>query len=263
MIPNNALHQLANSDSMSALILNAYYERRLQQMSQELQSHQQRSSLSPTANQVNVPSRISLDGQLYALLPITDQGIGGVAENQQSLPVAGGTNHIIAQYRDDSSMPSRDGAPPTTSSTQIQSISHKKGKSSRGKQPRPTMHVPPKAFVSITSPSVNDVLMGRGGRVNKHVGNVQLRNIVAARQEEYLSSSTGKLDKAYIAADIVSSIRLRCHPPGRFLEQNPVDHTWYEIGDERAVRKVLQALREHAPEFRSNPDTVDARETDV
>ncbi len=255
MIPNNAaLQDFANSDTMSALIMNAYYERRLRQrlIAEELQAHQQRSSLS-TTNQVNVPSRISLDGRLYALLPITDQGVGGVAENQQYLPTAGGTNHINAQYRDDSSMPSRDSAPPIASSTQTQSISPKKEKISRGKHARPTMHIPPKAFVSISVPNVNDVLMGRGGRVNKHVGNVQLRNIVAARQEEYLSSETGKLDKAYIAADIVSSIRLQCHPPGRFLEQNPTDFTWFEIGDERAVRKVLQALREHAPELRSQP----------
>lgn len=259
MLPNNALqHYMSNNGSnknnmdMSSLLINALYERTLQEglMSQDVPSQQQHNYayLSPpntVLNHGNGLASVSLDGKLYALLPMTDQGLRGSLENQQS-PLVGRSN-IIEQYRDDSNAGSRGNA----TNTRTQSVSRRKGKDARGAKHRPTIHVPPMAFFSIREPNVNDVLMGRGGRINKHVGNVQLRNIVAARQEEYLSSSTGKLDKAYIAADIVASIRLQYHPPGRFLEQNPVDHTWYEVGDERAIRKVLQALREHAPEFRS------------
>lgn len=250
---------------MSSILLNALYERTLQQaiMSQEVPSLSPHSSIYPaTSHQGNsAPSSISFNGKLYALLPIPDQGIREAADInkvRQSL-LSGGRSHIIEQYRDDLSTSNRGNAvtsavvPSNASdSPTTRPISRRKGRDSRGPKHRPTIHVPPMAFYSIREPNVNDVLMGRGGRINKHVGNVQLRNIVAARQEEYLSSSTGKLDKAYIAADIVASIRLQYHPPGRFLEQNAADHTWYEVGDERAIRKVLQALREHAPEFRSS-----------
>jgi hypothetical protein len=255
---------------MSSILINALYERTLQQAlmsQQEVPLHPHHSNLYAASQQGHAPSSISLNGKLYALLPIPDQGISGATDMskiQQSL-LTGGRSNIIEQYRDDLSTSNRGTAVTSaivhsnnTSETRTRPISRKKGRDSRGPKHRPTIHVPPMAFHSIREPTVNDVLMGRGGRINKHVGNVQLRNIVAARQDEYLSSSTGKLDKAYIAADIVASIRLQYHPPGRFLEQNAVDHTWYEVGDERAIRKVLQALREHAPEFRTSAVTLES-----
>ena len=95
---------------------------------------------------------------------------------------------------------------------------------------------------------MNDVLSGRGGRINAHFGNVQLREMVNQRRDVYLAKSTKKLDKAYIAADIVQHIRTLT-PPGRFLKADP-DGLWYDIGDERAIRKVGQALREFLPNIR-------------
>ena len=38
---------------------------------------------------------------------------------------------------------------------------------------------------------------------------------------------------------------------GRFLKEDPVTGAWVEIGDERAVKKTGQALRESAPELRA------------
>ena len=264
MIPSTAHQHYVSSSSnstmdMTSFLFNALYERSLQErfMSQDVAPQQQHSIVYRPSNSVhdNLPSSVSLDGKLYALLPMKDQGISATSvENHQSQPV--GRSNMVEQYRDDLNISNRGN---TTTSSVVQSIVsnsptrsilRKKGKDARGTKHRPKIHVPPLAFFSIQEPCVNDVLMGRGGRINKHAGNVQLRNIVASRQEEYLSSSTGKLDKAYIAADIVAAIRLQCHPPGRFLEQNTKDHTWYEVGDARAIRKVLQALRENAPEFR-------------
>jgi hypothetical protein len=118
----------------------------------------------------------------------------------------------------------------------------------RRRQPRPPMQVPPLTGGPIELPGQRDVLCGRGGRINTHPGNVTLRELVSLRQLEYLSETTKKLDKAYIAAEIVATIRAQYG--GRFLRQNAEDQYWYEIGDERAVRKVLQALREHAPQIR-------------
>jgi hypothetical protein len=118
----------------------------------------------------------------------------------------------------------------------------------RRRQPRPPMQVPPLTGGPIELPGQQDVLCGRGGRVNTHPGNVTLRELVSLRQLEYLSETTKKLEKAYIAAEIVATIRAQFG--GRFLRQNPEDQYWYEIGDERAIRKVLQALREHGPQIR-------------
>lgn len=118
-------------------------------------------------------------------------------------------------------------------------------------QPRPHIAVPPNGIGPILDPNVNDVLSGRGGRINAHVGNVQFREIVAERKKDYLAKETKKLEKAHIAADIVYYVR-RMDPPGRFLKED-INGAWWDIGDQKAIKKVGQALREDAPDIR-DPD---------
>lgn len=118
-------------------------------------------------------------------------------------------------------------------------------------QPRPLIAVPPGGIGPVNDPNVNDVLSGRGGRINAHVGNVQFREIVAERKIDYLAKATKKLEKAHIAADIVYYIR-GMDPPGRFLKED-TNGAWWDIGDQKAIKKVGQALREDAPEIR-DPD---------
>ena len=121
-------------------------------------------------------------------------------------------------------------------------------------QPRPKIAIPPGGIGPILDPNINDVLSGRGGRINAHVGNVQFREIVAEQKKIYLAKDTKKLEKAHIAADIVYFIR-RMDPPGRFLKED-VNGAWWDIGDQKAIKKVGQALREDAPEIR-DPDDID------
>ena len=102
---------------------------------------------------------------------------------------------------------------------------------------------------AIKFPNVNDVLSGRGGRINNHEGNVHFRTLVAKVKLQYLSRQTKKPDKAVIAANIVDQVR-RLDPPGRFLKECPDTGLWYEVGDERARRKAGQALREDGPEIK-------------
>ena len=40
------------------------------------------------------------------------------------------------------------------------------------------------------------------------------------------------------------------NPSGRFLEMDKASGTWCEIGEEKAIFKIRQALREGAPELR-------------
>ena len=115
-------------------------------------------------------------------------------------------------------------------------------------QPRPAVTVPPLGIGPIFEPNDHDVLCGRGGRINAHVGNQRFRQIVQERKAIYLAPTTKKLEKAHIAAQIVQEIRAR---GGRFLKEeveNVASAAWYDIGDAKAIKKVGQALREDAQE---------------
>jgi len=89
----------------------------------------------------------------------------------------------------------------------------------------------------------NDVLLGRGGVTNSHVGNVRFRNLVHEFQPKYLSSA--KKMKRLVAKEIVTLVQSR---GGRFLIC--MSDVWKEVNDQRAREKTSQALRENAPAIR-------------
>ena len=120
-------------------------------------------------------------------------------------------------------------------------------------QPRPKLNIPPRGIGPIEEPNENDVLCGRGGRINAHEGNIRFRDIISSNKKVYLAKSTKKLEKAHVAKSIVDDIR-SMNPPGRFLKQDASDGFWYDIGDLKAIKKTGQALREDAPDIRSELD---------
>eukprot|EP00542_Grammatophora_oceanica_P003635 CAMPEP_0194068710 /NCGR_PEP_ID=MMETSP0009_2-20130614/87242_1 /TAXON_ID=210454 /ORGANISM="Grammatophora oceanica, Strain CCMP 410" /LENGTH=585 /DNA_ID=CAMNT_0038721833 /DNA_START=148 /DNA_END=1905 /DNA_ORIENTATION=- len=124
-------------------------------------------------------------------------------------------------------------------------------------QPRPKLHIAPRGIGPIADPNKNDVLSGRGGRINAHEGNVQFRDVVNGHKKVYLAKTTKKLEKAHIAAKIVEQIRTM-DPPGRFLKEDSGTGLWWDIGDAKAIKKVGQALREDAQEVRKDDDEEDA-----
>jgi hypothetical protein len=83
-----------------------------------------------------------------------------------------------------------------------------------------------------------DVLCGRGGVTNYHEGNVQFRNL--ANQYRWHYATATKSRKARVARFLVQKIR---DQQGRFLKKE-ADDSWYEIGDELALIKAAQTLRE-------------------
>lgn len=112
---------------------------------------------------------------------------------------------------------------------------------------------------SMTSqPGPNDVMYGRGGETNAHIGNKKYRYIVESLKSKYAHAP--RTEKSKIAMDVVSLWR-KLDPPGRFLKQNnnvkehssveeeETEGTWYDVGDDEAKKKTSQALREAA-----NPD---------
>lgn len=99
----------------------------------------------------------------------------------------------------------------------------------------------------IRSPVQHDVLSGRGGNVNAHPGNIQFRDWVSVRKEDY-NLARSKQDKAEICREVVAQV---LDLGGRFLaKESPSSQWWIELDDERIMAKTSQALREGAPKIR-------------
>jgi hypothetical protein len=109
---------------------------------------------------------------------------------------------------------------------------------------RPKVQVKPRGIGPVTALTENDVLCGRGGRINGHAGNIQFRQICGENKGDYFSPKVKKIEKAHIVARVVEHIRSMT-PPGRFLKQDSATGHWYDIGDAKAMTKVGQAIREH------------------
>lgn len=104
----------------------------------------------------------------------------------------------------------------------------------------------------IRTPHAHDVLSGRGGGINGHVGNVHFRELVSVRKEDY-NLAKSKVEKARVARDIIALVRQQ-DPPGRFLQKDPtagIGNWWVELDEDRVVAKTSQALREGAPMIRA------------
>ncbi len=76
---------------------------------------------------------------------------------------------------------------------------------------------PREAAIMISKPHDNDVICGRGYRVNAHPGNILYRSYVSDVKVDYVMSS--KKDKPKYAMDIVQKVRNQ-DPPGRFLKSH-------------------------------------------
>ena len=87
----------------------------------------------------------------------------------------------------------------------------------------------------------DDVICGRGGKVNNHPGNKRFRNFISKYKLDYLHAT--KLDKPALADKVLQKVK-----PGRFLVQVPDGYV--ECDDSRAREKASQALREGAAKLR-------------
>ena len=113
-------------------------------------------------------------------------------------------------------------------------------------QPKQAFQKPQQLYF-IQTPHDNDVLCGRGGGTNHHLGNKQYRKLVEDRKRDYVNSS--KRGKPLLSRSIVEAVRKQS-PPGRFLTKDDKTGLWYDIGDQKAREKTAQALREGAPDIR-------------
>jgi hypothetical protein len=97
----------------------------------------------------------------------------------------------------------------------------------------------------IVSPHDNDVKCGRGKPAEDHAGNKWYLDRVNEKRTAY-NEATSQLSNRLIAKEIVDLVKNR-HPPGRFLKRDPATRLWNEIGDDEAIAKAGQALREKPP----------------
>jgi len=95
--------------------------------------------------------------------------------------------------------------------------------------------------VDVEKPHEHDVLCGRGGSSNRHLGNMHFRELVAANKKTYVGLT--KKQKMLVARKIVDLVG-RTNPPGRFLAKDSASGLWYDIGVPRSLEKTSQALRE-------------------
>jgi hypothetical protein len=94
----------------------------------------------------------------------------------------------------------------------------------------------------VDTPTNLDVLLGRGGRSNHHVGNKRYRAEVENLQSWYKhSAKSEKKDLSQCLVNYVHSYG------GRFLKLDKAAGRWYVIPNNVARRKASQALREHVP----------------
>jgi len=84
-----------------------------------------------------------------------------------------------------------------------------------------------------------DVVNGRGQGVQRLPGNVTFRKLVSAHKRTYAQAP--KSHKVKVAQGIVTALR---RIGAKFLEFDTKKRCYYDIGDEKAVFKTGQALRE-------------------
>ena len=118
------------------------------------------------------------------------------------------------------------------------------------------------AVKRIRTPHPHDVLSGRGGGINSHIGNKTFREYVKERREAYTLAGS-KAEKARVANEVIDLIK-SLDPPGRFLQRDPNSPSgagwWIEVDEVRALAKTSQALREGAPQIRAaHKDELDER----
>jgi len=110
------------------------------------------------------------------------------------------------------------------------------------------------AVKRIGTPHEHDVLSGRGGAINSHIGNTRFREWVRERKNRYNLART-KAEKASVANEVMDFVKQQ-NPPGRFLQRDQSSVTggvtwWTEVDEIKAMAKTSQALREGAPSIRA------------
>lgn len=98
----------------------------------------------------------------------------------------------------------------------------------------------------MITPTTNDILLGRGKTYHYHTGNQRFRATIAVHIPKYAEERTTRKQKSKIVESIVEGM----YEEGcRFLKQDVQSFLWYEIGRQKAKKKVGHALRDATAEM--------------
>ena len=109
------------------------------------------------------------------------------------------------------------------------------GSATTTKKTKTTAYDKRKRSTDIAKPRSNDILCGRGGSSNRHLGNIHFRELVAANKQIYIGLT--KKQKMLVARKIVDAIR---KTGGRFLAKDLDTGLFYDIGLPRSLEKTSQ-----------------------
>lgn len=96
----------------------------------------------------------------------------------------------------------------------------------------------PKSF----SPSVNEVMIGRGRKVANHIGNDRFQELIHAQLYDYSRAKT-KASKSSIILRVLKAVR-EGSPVGGFVKQDSKTKRWFTLEDAAARISTAQAFRD-------------------
>uniref|UniRef100_A0A7S3PY48 DUF6824 domain-containing protein n=1 Tax=Chaetoceros debilis TaxID=122233 RepID=A0A7S3PY48_9STRA len=95
---------------------------------------------------------------------------------------------------------------------------------------------------SVSLPTDNDIMLGKGAKSNNHSGNIRFRETVESMKPCYREQGTSKKGKKKVTLDCLKKIHAY---GGRFLELVSVNpETWVVVQDNKAREKISQRIRE-------------------
>lgn len=105
---------------------------------------------------------------------------------------------------------------------------------------------PAKKFLNEQEPAALDVLGGRGGGANNHVGNIRYwKKVLALRPQYRAVRDCNTAEKTRIAEMVLTYIQNGPEGRGRFVERDMKTRRLFLIPDEVALSKIKQALRDN------------------
>ncbi|CAB9502230.1 Nitrilase family, member 2 [Seminavis robusta] len=97
----------------------------------------------------------------------------------------------------------------------------------------------PKSF----SPSINEVIIGRGKKVNNHSGNENFRDLIDSKIHEY-EEAENKTAKSAIIFQMLQHIKRGSPETGGFVKKDAKTKRWYAVEDTAARTTTAQAFRD-------------------
>ena len=113
-------------------------------------------------------------------------------------------------------------------------------------QSSPPVQDLPRENVEEADIAEEDILLGRGGKTNHHIGNARYLKIIEARQVKYMLIPS-RTEKTEYAMKLVQTFR---QEGSRFLKKDATTKLWNDVGDTKMREKVSQNLREHQPKLK-------------